>query len=71
MGEDKEFIKGFNQGYLFQKERPVLAKEISSSFKDSEKDFGQGFVAGTKEYEKELVRQHIRDQKAEKGRGRR
>lgn len=53
MEENKEFIKGFNQGYFFQKERPVLARQIIDSFQDTKKDYRQGFIAGSKQYAQE------------------
>ena len=52
---EKEIIKkGFNAGYQLAKHRPKLASQLNASFKNKEATYSKAFMAGTKEYAKEL-----------------
>lgn len=47
----KEYLKGFNNGYVFAKHDPELASALAAMMKGSEK--AQGFSDGAKEFLKE------------------
>ena len=53
MDEGKEILEGFNAGYLIEKHRPALAKQLVSAVEGVEVPFVEGFVAGSQEYVKE------------------
>lgn len=53
MDEDKEMLEGFNAGYLIEKHRPELAKQLVKTVEGVELPFITGFVAGSQEYTKE------------------
>ncbi len=53
MDEDKEILEGFNAGYLIEKHRPELAKQLVKAVEGVELPFITGFVAGTQEYTRE------------------
>ena len=51
----KEYVKGFNSGYLLRKHKPILMKELEGGIKPTS-PYVQGLLDGNKEYEKELNR---------------
>jgi hypothetical protein len=51
----KEYIKGFNSGYLLRKHKPMLMKELEDGIKPTS-PYVQGLLDGNKEYERELDR---------------
>jgi len=57
MSEDKspspEYLKGFNQGYLFEKETPELSEKLAQALESHDTDNAKGFLAGRQEYQKE------------------
>lgn len=53
MDEGKELLEGFNAGYVIEKHRPALAKQLVTAVEGVELPFMEGFVAGTQEYAKE------------------
>lgn len=53
MDEGKEILEGFNAGYVIEKHRPELAKQLVSAVEGVELPFVEGFVAGSQEYTKE------------------
>lgn len=53
MDKDKDLLEGFNAGYLIEKHRPALSKQLVSAVEGVELPFVEGFVAGTEEYAKE------------------
>jgi hypothetical protein len=50
MNEHFLYTKAFNAGYLLEKFLPQLAKLLTSNLSDSDNDFAQGFIAGSKQY---------------------
>lgn len=55
MDEGKEILEGFNTGYLIEKHRPALAKQLIKAVEGAELPFIEGFVAGSQEYAKERI----------------
>lgn len=53
MDEGKEILEGFNAGYIIEKHRPALAKQLVQAVEGVELPFVEGFVAGSQEYTKE------------------
>ena len=61
MSDDKElneqdlklFAKGFNSGYLMEKENPALAKELIEGNQNKDNNFFKGVIAGSKEQKRE------------------
>lgn len=70
----KEYLKGFNSGYLLRKHKPMLMKELEDGIKPTS-PYVQGLLDGNKEYGRELdrklerVQQKSRENTKEKGRG--
>ncbi|MEZ4991939.1 MAG: hypothetical protein R2824_16070 [Saprospiraceae bacterium] len=56
MDADKEILEGFNAGYLIEKHRPTLSKQLVAAVDGVDIPFVEGFVAGTQEYAKERTR---------------
>lgn len=56
MDEGKEILEGFNAGYLIEKHRPALAKQLVAAVEGMELPFTQGFVQGSVEYTKERIK---------------
>ena len=52
---EKNYAKGFNQGYLLQQHKPELSDKIKSTLKDSKNDRDIGFVDGAKEFTMEKL----------------
>lgn len=74
MDISKEFVKGFNNGYLIRKHHPVLAKNLLSGA-SGKSEYLEGLKAGGQEYEKEwtknleeMKKQQV-EEKKEKDRG--
>ena len=55
MDTDQEILEGFNAGYIIEKHRPELAKQLVAAVEGVEVPFVEGFVAGSQEYAKERV----------------
>jgi len=55
MDEGKELLEGFNAGYLIEKYRPTLAKQLANAVEGVELPFAEGFIAGSEEYSKERI----------------
>lgn len=55
MSEYEDIKDGFNAGYVMRKYEPELTEKLSVSYASAEGDFFKAFVAGTKEYERELI----------------
>lgn len=53
MDADQEILEGFNAGYIIEKHRPELAKQLLAAVEGVEVPFVEGFVAGSQEYAKE------------------
>ncbi|PHN05097.1 hypothetical protein [Flavilitoribacter nigricans] len=53
MDTDQELLEGFNAGYLIEKHRPALSKQLVAAVEGVELPFVEGFLAGTQEYAKE------------------
>lgn len=54
MSEQILIKRGFNNGYLIQKEKPELAIKIAAGFKNSNHPYAIGFMNGSIECIKEL-----------------
>lgn len=62
----KEYVKGFNSGYLLRKHKPILMKELEDGIKPTS-PYVQGLLDGNKEYERELDRKLDKLQEKSKG----
>ena len=64
----KEYVKGFNSGYLLRKHKPMLMKELEDGIKPTS-PYVQGLLDGNKEYERELDRKldRMQEKSVEKG----
>jgi len=51
----REYVKGFNNGYLLRKHQPMLMKDLEQGIK-GDSPYVQGLKDGNGEYEKELNR---------------
>lgn len=56
MVNDKELIEGFNAGYIIEKHRPELAKQLVEGLDGMEVPFVEGFIAGNSQSLKERER---------------
>ncbi len=54
MTKEEQVKRGFNAGYMLQREKPELTVEIAQGFKDPSHPFVQGFMAGSIECMVEL-----------------
>ncbi|PCI19298.1 hypothetical protein COB64_03975 [Candidatus Wolfebacteria bacterium] len=62
--EEKEYQKGFNQGYILAKHVAVLSSQLAKHIKDtSHSKRGQGFGDGTKKYRKTIEQERQDDLK--------
>ena len=58
----KQYIEGFNKGYLIREHKPELALNLSQTkFPDTERDFGSGLKDGIQQKELELTKEKGRD----------
>ena len=48
-----DYLKGFNDGYLLRQHNPELADSLARSLENIQSERAFGFIAGSKEYEKE------------------
>ena len=55
MEVSKEYVKGFNNGYLIRKNHPVLAKNLLDGA-SGQSEYLEGLKAGGQEYEKEWAK---------------
>ena len=60
MDKDQELIEGFNAGYIIEKHRPELAKQLVEGLEQTSDSFVEGFIAGSKESIKEKVKSRSR-----------
>lgn len=60
MEDEKEYIKGFNQGYLFKQHKPLLFDTVSKGL-INESSYRDGFFDGGKEYDLERGRELLRE----------
>jgi hypothetical protein len=51
--EEKLFIKGFNAGYVIEKENPKLLKQLTAEKQNENNPYVKGIVAGSKEQQRE------------------
>ena len=56
MENDQELIEGFNAGYIIEKHRPELAKQLVEGLDGVEVPFVEGFLAGSDQSLKEKER---------------
>lgn len=54
MNEEQQIQRGFNAGYKLEQLDPVLSKTLQQGFTDKEHPYVKGFIAGGKEYVKEV-----------------
>ena len=59
MDTDQEILEGFNAGYIIEKHRPELAKQLVAAVEGIEVPFVEGFIAGSKEYSKERIQAKV------------
>ena len=61
MEKDQELLEGFNAGYIIEKHRPELAKQLVDGLAGVEIPFVEGFIAGSNQslVEKDLTRSKI------------
>jgi hypothetical protein len=52
---EKNYIKGFNAGYLLNQHEPELMKQILASPNDRESDYFSGLQEGKKQHDKEKI----------------
>ena len=56
MDTGKEILEGFNAGYLIEKHRPGLNKQLVNAVEGVDMPFIEGYVAGSNECAKERTR---------------
>lgn len=49
MDAEKEVLAGYNAGYLIEKYRPELAKQLTAGLNGVDMPYIEGFVAGSRE----------------------
>lgn len=77
MSEDKQYIKGFNHGYILAEHDPELAKQIVKH-PNVKSEYFKGIVSGKQEYDIEKIRTKLKgavkksipNKNVEKGKGR-
>lgn len=57
---EKEKLEGFNAGYIIEKHRPELAKQLVEGLDGVDVPFIKGFVAGSNEFSLERNRSRMR-----------
>ena len=57
--EDKQYIKGFNHGYLLEMEESIMMKELMMGIKNPNTPYLQGLAKGVKEKVKERVKEQL------------
>ncbi len=57
--QEKQFIKGFNDGYLVAEHEPELAKQLVKHPNDHNEYF-KGVVSGKQEFDMEKVRERLK-----------
>ncbi len=69
MDISKEYVKGFNNGYLLRKHQPMLMKNLEQGIK-GDSPYVQGLKDGNVEYENELNQklEKVQQQSREKNR---
>lgn len=61
MDNQKDMIKGFNNGYMLEKHNPELARKLLNGFTDKEHPYVQGFTSGVREFARERIVQQMRE----------
>lgn len=56
MEHDQDLIEGFNAGYIIEKHRPELAKQLVGGLEGVDVPFAEGFVAGSNQSLKDRER---------------
>ncbi|MCB0518086.1 MAG: hypothetical protein H6577_09895 [Lewinellaceae bacterium] len=64
MTDEQKIVKGFNAGYLMARHRPELSQTIQKGLDNKEDSYVVGFIAGAKEYEREVSKPRTRNYKA-------
>lgn len=59
--QEKQYIKGFNHGYLLMKHLPDLVAKLLKSVKETTSDYFSGFFSGKEEYEIENERDNLKE----------
>ncbi len=55
----KDYIEGFNKGYVLREHKPDLALSLSQTkFPESEKEYSNGLKDGISQKEMELIKAH-------------
>lgn len=57
---EKEYLKGFNQGYLFRRHKPLLYETVSKGLVNDDY-YKQGFQDGGKEYDLERGKKLLKE----------
>lgn len=60
MGNEQQYIKGFNQGYIVTKYNPSLMNSISATLSPSN-SYLEGMVEGKQEMEFEQMREQLEE----------
>lgn len=58
MSTNKQYIKGFNHGYILAQHDPELAKQLVKRIK-SDNHYFKGIVSGKQEYDIEKIREKL------------
>lgn len=56
----KEYLKGFNSGYLLSKHEPELLNTLIRSLNNTDSEYARALQAGKKQHDRELLLQQIR-----------
>ena len=57
--QEKQYIRGFNHGYLLTKHLPELVTSLIKNIKETTNEYFSGFFSGKEEYELEVSRIHL------------
>lgn len=55
MDAEKEILEGYNAGYLIEKYRPELSKQLTAGLNGVDMPYIEGFIAGSRESTAEKV----------------
>jgi hypothetical protein len=64
--EERDFVKGFNSGYLLEKHEEELTKTILDGLQNTSLLFTIGLKAGSKEYQNERLIEQLRQSMQER-----
>lgn len=68
MKNDDQHLEGFNDGYIIKKYEPELANQMLANLDGVDEPYMQGFVAGVKEYARELFKERMKERDPTKDR---